>query len=429
MSCNTCQPNDGSAPPSGFSPTTSTPQGAQSSFCGDVTISSGPCYPVCPTPPTSSQVTRQPYTASWVENLFGSYAGKLLIKVGSALHYLRSGNSGWIRYNAQTESVVVDGAPPYASSAPRGTQFGYLAKTVPTPIQTLNEATGACQTVIHQEVASQVLDYASNGDLLVARPPNSAEVCSDAANQVRIDYVDPVVAEDETSVSDDIGFLVQKPVTTVIAGQTVIQKLWMRLRSIRLRRSQFGIVEKANYATARQLVAVPVPGGTADDPAYEMRMSVSQPSDPSTTFPANPNNGDTLFYNGGLAVANPNYPLNSWCAFSRGLGLHLLTTPVDLVIARTTAGSVTVTLPSYPVPNVSGIKGLLLISKVFVPVNSTFQVKVGSRVVGFSQYGANYGQFTIYFNPSPDSDQITFDFIKTGTGSVTADVSISGFYL
>jgi hypothetical protein len=41
-----------------------------------------------------------------------------------------------------------------------------------------------------------------------------------------------------------------------------------------------------------------------------------------------------------------------------------------------------------------------------------------------------YMETTVYFNPSPDSNQIVIDFIKTGAASTfTVDISVIGYYL
>jgi len=435
MSSCGCTPGNGSTPPSGFSSTSSAPAGASNSYGGSATIAGGVCPPaLCLQPLTTSQVTRSPYCPDWVDKLFGSYAGKLIIKVGACLHYLRSPSSGWVRYNGSTESVTVDNAPPFVSSAPRGAKFGYLAKTIPTQTQLYDEATGTCSTVITQELASQVLETRADGQLLLGNYPLPGEIpvneSGDAANQTRLDYLGQAVAEDELEVSPDIGILVDKPYIRTVGGMQVVSKFWMRMKSLIFRKSQWGQVLKINYGQALQVVAYPVSGGTADDPAFRLMLSETGPSDQSATFPANHLQGDTVVWNGAAGSNNPNLPENSWASYPKGLGFFPFASPRDIVINRTTVGTVPVTLPDFPSELPAGVKGIMFYTKSSSANNTTnFNATYNSRKIGFAFNGVNYMETTVYFNPNPDTKTIDIVFTKVGTGAVTCDIAVVGYFL
>lgn len=357
----------------------------------------------------------------------------MIIKAGNCLHYLRSGASGWVRYDASTESVVVDNAPPFASSAPRGVAFGYVAKTVPIQTQVFDEATGACSIIVTQQVGSQVLDVRSDGKLLLGNTPLPGEIplneSADAQNQTRLDYLETDVAEDQATVSSDIGMLVEVPFTRTSGTQIFISKMWMRMRKFRFRRSQWGQVLPANYEGSVQMIAVPATGGTADDPAYELRMSASAPSDATNRLPISPNNGDIAFYNGSSVVGNPNLPFDTWVNYPRGLSYFPLVSPVDIVVGRTTAGTVTITLPDYPAINAYGPKVIRFYSKAVIAVSTAFAATVGGRVIAASDYGTHYANMELRWNPTPDSKSMEITFVKSGSGSVSMDIAVLGYYL
>jgi hypothetical protein len=371
-----------------------------------------------------------------VASLFGSYSGKLIIKVGDCLNYLRSGASGYVRYDASTESVVIDNALPAVSNTPNGTSFGYLAKTVPVRTPVYNESLGTCTEVVTQGLASQVMDARADGQLVVANSPLPGEIAAcdsaDAQNQVRLDYLDPEIAEDETTVSPDVRFLAGVPFNKQSGSNTIVAQKWVGLRELTLRKSQWSQVTKDGYSNALQAAFVPVEGGAADDPAFRLVLSESMPSNPVASFPANPSQGDTIIWNGPAGTNNPNLPANAWVNYPRGLGFMPFSSPRDIVVGRTTAGSVTVTLPDHP-EVASGIKGIMFYSKTNIgSTGSSAKASFGSRVIAYAVSGpANpYMETTVYFNPSPDSNQIVIDFIKTGAASTfTVDISVIGYYL
>ena len=431
MPCGPCN-SDGNSPPSGFTP--SGPQsGNQSSYGGNVAIANGNCRPSCPTPPTSSQIGRTPYCPPWGPTLFGSYVGKIVILVSGCLNYLRSGASGWVRYDAPTETVTIDNAPPFVSNVPTGNNFGYLAKTVPTVTQVYDESTNTCQQIGTQEVSSQVLDQRADGSLAIANSPLPGEVSgcqsADADNQVRLDYLNPAVAEAQGSVSNDIGVLVQIPYNRTVGNQTFVSKLWMRLRQFTFRQSQIGSFPASSYPTGLTAVWVPAAGGTTDDPAFTLQMGTTAPPG-SGTLPANASNGDTVIWNGAAGVNNPNLPANAWVPYPRGLATFLLDAPSVIETGRTTAGSVTYTLPNPPAPNFNGPIGVIIGWKISQASGSLFEAAYGSQVIAYIQGAAEIlqGQ-TIVQLPATTPLNFTVLFTKVGSGDVSCDLSVIGWLL
>jgi len=461
MACNDCN-NTGAAPPAGFTPSTGAPSGQSTSYGGSTTVQARTYGTSCPTPLTSSQVTRTPYCPGWVDTLFGSYVGKLIIKVGSCLHFLRSAANGWIRYDAATESVSVDSAPPFASNNPSGAQFGYLAKTIPTISQRFDETLGVCVSTGTQEIGSQVLDERSDGMLIVGNRPVSGELpvlqSADAANQTRLDYVDPLVAEDQPSVSTDIGFLVNVPTTRNSGGQSYLTTAWMRMKRFRLRKSQWGeAATDTEKGSAKQAVFVPVSGGTTGDGALELRFLDAPPSDAAANFPSTKSQDDTLFYNDPDGVGgHASYGLG-WVAFPRGKGMHMM--PLNAIISSDTdAGEVntgkliagtadqlrTATLPSYPaIPNgsigvamriklttTSGHAVTVSVASSFAGTYTVLASKTGgtSDLIGYSDVLYSYESAAF-----ADGDPLFFKFVRsgttTGTTTVKADISLVAYHI
>lgn len=434
MACNSCSPND-SSPPGGFRPSGQT-SGGQSSFAGNSVIATN-CVQACPQPPTSSQIGRVPYCPPWVASLYGSFVGKLIIQVGgNCLNYLRSGASGWVRYDATTESVVIDNAPPFASSTPRGANFGYAALAIPTVTPVYNESLGACQNVVTQEIGSQTLSQRSDGRILLGNIPVTGDVpcpqSDDMQNQMRFDYLVPQEQADLESVSPLIKMLASFPGSRVAGGQTLVTEEHEWMTNLTFRRSQIVQAPATAYPQALTALWVPVPGGTTEDPAFTLRIGVTAPTG-SGTLPADPNQGDTVIWNGAPGVNNPNLPANSWVAFPRGLGTFLFPSPVTLVAGRTTAGTLNVTLPALPAVNSNGPIGIIIYSKTTAGSSTTFKASFGARTLGYTNGSTggdiSYGEVTIYYAPSPFTLTMAVDFAKIGSGSVSCDLSVVGYLL
>lgn len=452
MACNNCN-DTGAAPPAGFTPSTGAPSGQSTSYGGSTTVQARTYGTSCPTPLTSSQVTRTPYCPSWVDTLFGSYVGKLIIKVGSCLHFLRSAANGWIRYDAATESVSVDSAPPFASNNPSGAQFGYLAKTIPTISQRFDETLGVCVSVGTQEIGSQVLDERSDGMLIVGNRPVSGELpvlqSADSANQTRFDYVDPLVAEDQPSVDTDIGFLASVPTTRNSGGQSYITSAWMRVKKFRLRKSQWGEASSPEEkGAARQAVFVPVSGGTTGDGALELRYLDAPPSDAAANFPSTKSQDDTLFYNDPNGIGgHAGYGLG-WVAYPRGKGMHLM--PLTAIINSATAAGQpdsgqliagtgdqlrTAPLDAYPaVPN--GTIGITLRIKITCVAAHAVSVAVASTLAGSytvvaSHLGVandlvSYSDVLVAYTPAAftDEDSLFFKIVRSGTTTLSTSTKV-----
>lgn len=278
MADNNCGCNgSSSAPPGTTSPTVSSPVGSVSSYGGGAVVSRGPCRPtVCPTPPVSEVPERTPYCASWVDKVTTRAAGMLLMVLEGCVYKLWSKCSGFVYYDKDTEQISVQD-PKYVSSIPKETRFGFLAKVVPSVHTVCVDGVDSCQQEIRQELASQVMDEASCGNLVIARVPLCGDVpveqSGDLAKQVRFDYLAPPNHED-VGCPEEIRFLVSYPGTRGPSQNRVECEQWSKMYRLKMRGSQWGFIPTGSplESSAKQVVLVQVAGGTEDDPCFELRV-------------------------------------------------------------------------------------------------------------------------------------------------------------
>lgn len=438
MSCG-CSSSNGSSPPGGFSPAPSAPAGSTSSFGGNSAISVGPCAPVCPQPPTASQVGRTGYCQSWVTNLFGSYSGKMIIKVDGCLNFLLSKVSGWVRYDATTETVVVDNAPPFTSSQPRAAKFGYAAKTVPVQTFSYDPVSGGCVTNVTQQLASQVLEQRADGQILLGNMPLCGDLpvneSADANNQMRYDYLDPETAEEQPTVSDDVGFLVNIPWTQNVGPQSFVKSLWLRMRNISMRLSQWGQILTSDVAfdTARTLVAVPIPGGTSTDPAYRLMMTDAPPAGVGRDLPLGNSGSVPMFLADPLHGYYPSSDKNVYISAQRGLGWFPLNAASQVVTNRTTVGTISISLPS-PItrPNEGGITpqgpvSIRLRTRVYANASTESTLTLGTDIIGEGRNdNVNTAEFDVFIGAWTGT--ISLVVAKpSGSGTIRVDVWVVGY--
>ena len=266
-----------SAPPGTTQPTVSSPVGSISSYGGNAVVSRGSCRPsVCPSPPVSEVPERAPYCASWVDKLTTKAAGMLVMILEGCIYKLWSKCSGFVYYDKTTEQISVQD-PKYVSAIPKESRFGFLAKVVPTIHTVCVEGDDACQQEIRQELASQVMNEASCGNLVIARAPLCGDVpveqSGDLDKQVRLDYLAPPNHED-VGCPEEIRFLVSYPGTRGPTNKKVECEQWSKMYRLKLRGSQWGFIPSGSplESSAKQVVVVQVPGGSEEDPCFELRV-------------------------------------------------------------------------------------------------------------------------------------------------------------
>lgn len=417
MSCS-CSPSSSSPPgstPSGSPATRSTIAG------GAVTNRQVACGPTpCPTPPTSSQTGREPYNPTWASTLLGAVTGKLLVLLETGIHYLRPLRSGYLRYNAADESISLDDSLPFVSDIPRETDFGFVAKVVPG-LRRVCDADGNAVDEPTQNLASQTVNERDDGAIMLGNLPDLGQMigneAADIERQIRFDRLIPAAYDGN---ADGLGFLVRTPITQQRGRETRIISKWSLMQSLRLRRSHLGLVEKdtAEDESALSLVAIPIPGGTEDNPLYALKILNRAISHLPTG--SDLQQGDTIQWDGAR-----------WVPLRRGLTFYPLDN-VTRLIARTSAGTVAVTFPNFP----TGVTGKIfarLRVVTFVAADSgqlTFSLRVSNlqvsdahtNSVGWSN-DSNTTEATVELSTSA----VNFVFAKVGSGTVNCLVDLIGY--
>lgn len=284
MSCEPCNPS-GDQPP-GTTPLTTV---ALSSFFGGRTVlpRRGCTAPTCPTPPVVDDEGRDPYCPGWLSELLQQSHGKVLIVADDCLYLLNSKCDGYLHYDPITEEVTVQ-EPRFVDATPRETRFGFLAKVVPTTKNLCIDDNDECPAEIRQELAAQLMETASCGDLVIATAPGCGELPrgeeTDAAYQIRLDKLDP--GEIGNMCVDGLRIFGWYPSYKTIGGARVPCKRWVSMPRIKMRLSQWeevgaGTEDETNSIGVR---LVPVAGGTTGDKCYELRASRFVPTPAGISF-------------------------------------------------------------------------------------------------------------------------------------------------
>lgn len=335
-----CGCNSTSSSPPGTTRPTRSNAGISSSVGSGVVARTSSCSPSpCPTPPSSSQVGLTPYAPTWVATLLGAVTGKMLIIKDGAIYYFRAARSGVLSYNKNTEEITT-GTDPFMSNVPQSTNYGRLGLLKPTVRNVYDPETEECCQEVVQEAASQDMSSRVDGRLVLANQPDCGELPSDQAGdaeqQTRFDYA---ALPDSPGAEEGTGLLIGVPGTRMAGSKTVLTTLWKLLKTLKFRLSMMGRtnVGSAEYTGAVFLVAIPTSGGTTADPAYQIKVLDKMPQ----MLPLTANEGDGLvFRSGNWVVGTP--------GTGTSLGFHPLTAPASIVTNRTTAGTVTVAMPSFP---------------------------------------------------------------------------------
>ena len=218
--------------------TSGNPGGTSSNQVGSVVIPKSPCSPPpCPQPFQSDQVERPPYCPTWVKQMLNAVTGKLIVALDDCLYTLRSKCSGWLYHDAGTGTVSVQ-TPPFVSSNPQETNFGFLAKVVPTTRSLCSDDSDQCAQELVQELAAQKLDQSSVGQIIVGRPPMCNEIGPGAdassGDQTHLSYLDPA---DYKGCPVDAFLLIGYPAKIGSPGQQVEVTKWAKSRRLRFPKS------------------------------------------------------------------------------------------------------------------------------------------------------------------------------------------------
>lgn len=236
----------------------------------------------CPTPPVSDAEDIETYCPPWLEGVRSSSIGKLLLKVGATcLYTLRSKCTGFLRYDATTEQVTVDGNPPFVSDTPQTTSWGFIAKVVNRAHLLCRDGQNDCPMEVRQELAAQLVEQVQEGQLAVlVKPPCGAVPLSDAADldkQYGVHALDP----DERKGCEPALILVR------------VGNKWQLMSQLKFPVSQIGRVTPAELVGARPPLFVRV-GGTDENPCYALKVNDRQANN---ELPANAGNCEIAVFN------------------------------------------------------------------------------------------------------------------------------------
>lgn len=413
-----------STPPDSTPGATSLPSGAGSSYGAGTTIP-GSCSPsVCPTPKVNNEVGRDPYCPGWVSQVLSAVRGKLFIRVGDCIHFLRSKCTGVVWYDATTEEVSVKDAP-FVESTPKQTVYGWLAKVRNVRKPVCDDNTEDCAQVVKMELAAQVMQDAQYGDLVISQTPLCGELpldeSADAEKQVAFHRLSPTDIDCPPAVK----ILVAVEGFRGTGPNRQATRKWHWLNSLKLRRSQWkqAIAGSTDESASFLAVLVPVAGGNSEDPCYELRLSEQKPGG---GVPSTANNCDMLvFKDKGLATAG-------WRAIPRGLGSYKLSAPSAVLITHAgPTANFGITLPEFPTADMA-------CGKIEVELEVTWQAFAGPSSSGTNieasmngwSLGACgfYGTYVKTFVSVPVTVAgNTVNFTKTGTGTASMSIRALGY--
>lgn len=343
MANNSCGCNGSTTNPPGTTlPSINAPAGSQSTYAGTAMIPRGRCGPAaCPAPPVSDAPESTPYCPGWIQRLTASAWGKLMVIKDNCLYLLKSKCSGYVFYNADTEQTEVVN-PPYVSAIPKETSYGFLAKVVPTPTTVCIDGQDACTEEVRQELASQVLGEAACGEMILANFPLCSDLpasqAADADKQVRLDYAE-LPDQDTIGCPEQIIFPAFYVGRRGTGRNAVDCKYWFANRYFKMRGSQWNFIPAGapEQSTAKQVVVVPVPGGTPNDPCFQLRVLESG----SGGLPSEAAECDTIQRR---FVGTPE---EGWYAVPIGGRRFWLDTPMNLTAPTTGGGGITTGLTDY----------------------------------------------------------------------------------
>lgn len=343
--------------------------------------------------------------------MLSATTGKLFLLLGGCIHFLRSKCSGVIWYDRATESVRVIDAP-FVSSVPKQTTYGFIAKVLPRRRAVCSDATEDCAQEAVQELAAQQMGESSFGDLAVAVTPLCGELPQDeAANADKQVALHKLIPTEAVCADTGLKFLVRVDGERGSGSNKVQGNRWKWLSRLRMRRTQWGqaIAGSSDEASSFIAVLVPVAGGTAEDPCYEMRLSQVKPG---SGIPSTADNCDTLEFR------NKGTPNAGWYAKPKGLAFHPITPPGSF-FATSEATTATAVLPDFPEDPCGDVWVQYVITgQAFVGAsNSGTSISIAANGTFLGNFTSSGGvQAHQGMAPASAAGTATFTTTQTGTG-------------
>lgn len=420
--------NCGCSPSSNTPPGSTTPSSAvpSNSYGGQTTLpTSGGCVNnSCPAPPISEAEDIDTVCESWVEALRPRAFGRLLLKFGaSCLYTLKSKCSGYLFYDATTENVSVDGQPPFVSSNPQTTSWGFLAKVLTRQKTLCVDGVDVCTQEGRQELAAQLVEEVQCGEIAVIQRPKCGVVplneSADLEKQVGVHVLKP---SDRTSC-ESASFLVRVETTDPNCPK------YQKMQGIKLLQSDIGVATTQELASAKPPLWVR-DGGTDENPCWKLKVNNRSASN---ELPANAS-----------ACQIPVFDGEQWVAQDGGLGFvpvaasvaNSLSTPIGFWTKTASMGAAeTVTLPTVPQPRCPNGKVWAEIElwgdASFGASSSVTQADIiidGTTYLMASTTNGNAVWRTIKLDITGKTSLSVRLLRVTGSGSVRGALNILGYY-
>lgn len=420
--------NCGCSPSSNTPPGSTTPSSAvpSNSYGGQTTLpTSGSCANnSCPAPPVSEAEDIETVCEPWVAALRTRAFGRLLLKFGSnCLYTLKSKCSGFLYYDATSENVMVDGQPPFVSSAPQTTSWGFLAKVLTRQKTLCIDGVDVCSQEGRQELAAQLVEEVQCGELAVIQRPKCGTVplneSADLEKQVGVHVLKP----GERTTCESARFLVRVESTDPECPKYQV------MQGIKLPQSDIGVATTQELASAKPPIWIR-DGGTDENPCWKLKVNNRSASN---ELPAN-----------ATACQIPVFDGEQWEAQDGGLGFipvaasvaNSLTTPIGYWTKTASMGAAeSVTLPNVPQPRCPAGKVWVEIElwadASFGPSSSNTNCEItidGTNYLTGSTTNGNATWRTIKLDVTGRTSVLARMFRTSGSGSVRGALNILGYY-
>jgi hypothetical protein len=347
-----------------------------------------------------------------------------LLKFGSnCLYTLKSKCSGFLYYDATSENVMVDGQPPFVSSAPQTTSWGFLAKVLTRQKTLCVDGVDVCSQEGRQELAAQLVEEVQCGELAVIQRPKCGTVplneSADLEKQVGVHVLKP----GDRTTCESAKFLVR-----VESNDPECPK-YQVMQGIKLPQSDIGVATTQELASAKPPIWIR-DGGTDENPCWKLKVNNRSASN---ELPANASPCQVAIFTG-----------EQWEAKDAGLAyFHVasstefsLSTPIGFWTKTASMGAAeTVTLPTVPQPRCTDGKVLARIElwcDVSLGASSSgTQAEItidGTAYLAISN-GAGYtGWRTIELDVTGKTSLSVRLFRTSGSGAIRGSLNVLGYY-